>query len=203
MTRPAVLLISFLVVVAATLTDYLVGRLANSPSLGIACWAGLVLVVSVILHPIREGHRDHDDSARYTSSLDLTIFNNVVRGADIFRWKTIFISMVAAVLAGTCAYIFILVTFTVRYAAVDHGPRLGKGSPFNHSAMMHIVGFQTSSTALWFVVASFFLALFLRPPALLPLGVIGVSIAIAGGGALSPLTTAAGGPLRHLTQLTF
>lgn len=37
MTRSAVLLISFLVAVATTLTDYLVGRLADSPSLGIAC----------------------------------------------------------------------------------------------------------------------------------------------------------------------
>jgi hypothetical protein len=202
MTRSTVLLISFLVAVAATLADYLVGRLANSPSLGIACWAGLVLAVSAVLDAFREWHRDHGhgNGARYTSALDLTIFNNVVRGVEIFRWGTILTSMVAAVLAGICAYIFILVTFTVRYAAVDHGPKLGKSSPFNHSALMHIVGYQTSSTALWFVVASFFLALFLRPPALLPLGVIGVSIASAASVALSPLTRSAGGPFSQLTQ---
>jgi hypothetical protein len=66
--------------------------------------------------------------------------------------------------------------------------------------MAHIVGFQTSSTALWFVIATFFLALFLRPSALLPLGVIGVSITSAASVALSPLTRTADGPFSQLTQ---
>ena len=199
MTRSTVFMISFLVAVVATLSDYLIGRLINSPSLGIFCWAGLVMLVSAVLDTYREWRREHahNSGGGYTVSLDLT---NVLRGADIFRWGTIISSIAAAAFAAVGAYIFILATFTLRYTAVSNGPKLGKLSPYDHSAVTRIVGFQTSSVVLWFIVACFFLALLLRPPALLPLGVMGVSLANAANAPLAPLTRSIDGPSSQLAQ---
>jgi hypothetical protein len=49
---------------------------------------------------------------------------------------------------------------------------------------------QMPSTAWWFALACFGLAVFLRPPVVLPLSVIGVSIANAANVAVPPLSAA-------------
>lgn len=202
MTRSAVLLISVIAAASATVGDYLVGRLVDSPSLGVAFWAGAVVLVSAVIDAHREWDRKHgrNGGAGYATTFDLTILNNMLRGVDALRWGTIISSIAAAVCAAGGAYIFVLATFALRYTAVPGGPKLGEHSSYDRSAVTHIVEFQTSSTILWFVIACFFLALLLRPPALLPLGVMGVPLANAASAPLAPLTRNPDGPSSQLTQ---
>jgi hypothetical protein len=207
MTRSAVLFLSIAFAIAGTFLDYVVGRLANNPSLGVACWAAGLVIVAGVLDFVREWHkeREHEGTpytSRYAGAIDLTIINNLVRGADMFRWETIFAAMVAGVLAWIGAYVFTLATITIRFTDVHHGPKLGKLSPFDHDATAVIVSFQTSSAAWWFAIACFLLALVLRVPALLTLGVVGVPIANAASAALKPLTRGAVDPSGQFTQFT-
>jgi hypothetical protein len=183
LTRSTRFAIQLGVTTAGAVLDYFVGRLTNKLTLGILCWVLLTIVAAASLDfakDIFHGHRDRNDGAtgRYSSGDGLTTVAGVIRGRyDRFRWATVVNSLVVAAFAGIASYAFAAAVITLRVIAVHNGPELGKSSLYDQSAISFISSFQTSSTAAWFIVACFGLALLLRPPVVLPLGVAAISVA--------------------------
>jgi hypothetical protein len=183
LTRSNRFAIQLAVTTAGAILDYLVGRLTNKLTLGILCWVLLTIVAAASLDFIKDawhGHRNRYDNAAggYSPGSGLTTVAGIIRGrADKFRWATVVNSFVVAALAGIASYAFAAAVITLRLIAVQNGPELGKNSPYDQAAISFISSFQTSPTTAWFIVACFALALILRPPVVLPLGVVAVSLA--------------------------
>ncbi len=113
----------------------------------------------------------------------------VIRGRiRIFQWITMVNAMLVAGLAAVASYAFTLAALTFRFPAMTGSSELGRQSSYDQSAIVFIGNFQTSSTAAWLIVACFVLALLVRPPVVLPLGVIAASLTNAAIVAMPPLT---------------
>jgi len=185
--------IQLAVTTAGALLDYFVGRLTNKMSLGILAWAVLTLIAAAALDFARDVWREHRTAGygygRSTPGGGLAKAAGVVRGRiRTFRWTTVVNAMLVAGLAAVASYAFTLAVLTVRFLAVTGSSELGQQSPYNDSAIAFIGNFQASSTAAWLVVACFVLALLLRPPVVLPLGVVAVSLINAAIVAMPSLT---------------
>jgi hypothetical protein len=162
---------------AGALLDYLVGRLTGALSLGIACWALLVLVIAAVLEFWKDVARDrHRSGSWYTGQITVTDFIRPISG---YRWGTIVRAICAATFAGAAAYAFILAVITFRFVTVYNGFSLGKYSPFNQSVIFFVSNFQASAATAALIVGSFFLAMLLRSEILLPCGIGLVAMANA------------------------
>ena len=168
---------------AGATLDYLVGRLTNKLSAGILAWALLTLFAAASLDFAKDvwaEHHGHGNAVWTTTGGGLISAAGIIRGRlDHFRWATVINAFAAAALAGIACYAFSVAVITFRFLTVPGGPLLGGRSPYDQSAIAFISAFQASSTIAWFVVACFAIALILRPPVVLPLGVIAVSVANA------------------------
>ena len=193
MSRSVKFAIQLAVTAAGAVLDYFVGRLTDKMSLGILAWTGLVLVAAAAIDFARDAWREHrparDGYGWPTPGGGLAKAAGVIRGGvRTFRWIAIVNAMLVAGLAAVASYAFTLAALTFRFLAMTGGSELGQQSPYNQPAVAFICNFQASSTAAWLVVACFVLTLLLRPPVVLPLGVVAVSVTNAAIVALPPLT---------------
>jgi hypothetical protein len=162
---------------AAALLDYLIGRLTGAVSLGIACWAALMVLVAAILEFYKDLARDRNRTgSSYMGSFTVI---DLIRPIGRYRWATIVRALCAAGFAGMAAYAFTLAVITFRFVAVYNGSPLGKYSPFNHAVITFVSNFQASAATAALVGVSFALAILLRSEVLLPCGVALVAIANA------------------------
>ena len=184
--------------------DYLIGRLANSPSIGIGGGAAGMAVAAVVLDFFRESRRETHEvvvsGGGYAHVFRTTRLHELHRGADAFRWGTMVSAVFAAVFAWAATYIFILATLTIRYTSVLNGFVLGKSSPFDNSVVTFVSEFQVSPAMLWFTLACFFLAVIIRPSSVVPLSVIAVSVANAASVPLKHVVSRAAGPRTQFLQ---
>jgi hypothetical protein len=102
-------------------------------------------------------------------------------------------AIVIGILAGIACYAFALATLIIRFLVVAGGPAAGLKSPYDRSAITFVSNFQASSATAWLMVATFGMALILRPPVVLPLGVMAGSVTNAAIVAIPSLTRAATG----------
>lgn len=196
MSRSSRFALQLAVTVAGAILNYFVGRLTNTPSLGIAAWATLTIVAAATLDFCKDLWLERHGRQRQPGQVALGTgwvrAAGIVRGRiDRFRWTSVIGAIVIGILAGVACYAFSLATLTIRFLAVAGGPPLGMKSPYDHSAIMFISNFQTSSATAWLMVASFAMALTLRPPVVLPLGVMAVSVTNAAIVAIPSLTPVA------------
>jgi hypothetical protein len=189
---------SFALQLAATtvgaLLDYLVGRLTGAPALGIACWAGLTLLIATILEFSKDLLRDRNrngagQSSSYTRSSSLL---NFVRPVSGYKWATVTRALWAAAFAGVAIYALGLAVITFRFLTMYHGLRLGQNSPLDSTVVTFVSNFQASAATGALVGGAFLLALLLKSEVLLPCGVALVSIANALLAGLPRMTPAAG-----------
>jgi hypothetical protein len=204
MNKSTTFLLSFSFTMVGAALDYLVGRLADSPSVGIAGGAVGMAIAAVVLDFFREGRREEREivvsGGRYTTSLTVTRLHELHRGADAFRWGTMINAVFAAALAWAAAYTFILAILTLRFTDVLNGRMLGGSSPYDNSVVTFIGGLQMSSAMLWFALACFFLAVIIRPSSVVPLSVIAVSVANTVAVPLGHVSAHAPGPRSQLMQ---
>jgi hypothetical protein len=197
--------IQLAVTTVGAVLDYLVGRLTNRPSLGILCWALLILVAAAVLDFFKDAVQEHrirsSGPGWNTASNRVFTAAGIIRGRiDQFRWPTVVNAITVAVLAGIAGYVIALAVIIFRFLKVAGGPVLGAHSPYDQSAISLISSFQTSSTMAWFIVVCFAIALFLRPPVVLPLGVMAISVANSIVLAVPPLSPAAADPNSQLAD---
>jgi len=189
---------------AGALLDYLVGRLTNKPTLGILSWVGVTLVAAAALDFLRDllqEHRANRSGSLNSAGNGMTAVTGIIRGRlDSFRWPTVSNAVMAASFAGIAGYVLTLTVITLRFTAVQGGPKLGADSAYDQSAVAFISSYQSSSSMAWFIVACFAIALILRPPLVLPLGVGAVSVANAFVLALPPLSSTASQPQSQLVE---
>jgi hypothetical protein len=161
------------VTAAGAVLDYLIGRLANSPSAGIACWAALTLVGAAILEfskDLRKESRSSTSSYPRPSSV-----LNLIRPVREFKWTTVTRAFWAAALAAAAYYAFALAVITFRFLAAGGGSWLGQGSPFDQLVVTFVSNFQASSETAAFIGGALLLALFVRSDVLLPSGIVAVA----------------------------
>lgn len=177
--------IQLAVTAAGAILDYLVGRLTNKLTLGIICWALLTLAAAATLDFVKDVWHDHKAGGSSNGNWNaggngIITVAGIIRGRiDHFRWATVVNAIIAGALAGVASYAFTAAVITFRLLATQNGPVLGSHSPYDQSAIAFISNFQASSTTAWFIVACFAIALILRPPVVLPLGIAAVSVANA------------------------
>lgn len=129
--------------VGATL-DYLVGRLTNRLSWGIATWAAIVLVASALIDYLNEAPNSRPDWGEGGSLLSA-----VRTYMGPYRRPTIFRAAMAGLCAAVASCALTLAVITFRFCA-DHGTAwLGKGSPFDESVAVFVGNFQASSPTVW------------------------------------------------------
>lgn len=160
--------------VGATL-DYLVGRLTNRLSWGIATWAAIVLVASALIDYLNEAPNSRPDWGEGGSLLSA-----VRTYMGPYRRPTIFRAAMAGLCAAVASCALTLAVITFRFCA-DHGTAwLGKGSPFDESVAVFVGNFQASSPTVWLMATCIVLALFIPwRLVVLPAGVATVAIANA------------------------
>lgn len=196
MSRSSRFAIQLAVTGAGAVLDYLVGRLTDKLSLGILCWALVTLFAAATIDFVKDLLRDHNVGSGSRSwglgSNPILMAAGVIRGRiDCFRWTTVINAMAAAALAGIASYAFAAAIITFRFLTVDNGPVLGAYSSYDQSAVAFISSFQASAATAWFIVACFSMALILRPPVVLPLGIAAVSITNASLLTVPPLSPTA------------
>ncbi len=173
--------VGFAVQLAATFVgavlDFLVGKLTGAFSLGIACWAGLVLLTAAILEFTKDLARDWGTSGSPRS--DRLAGADFIRSLGNYRWATVVNALVVAGFAACAVYAFTLAVITFRFVAVYNGAELGAHSPFDHTVVTFVSNFQVSESTAALIIGSFVLAILLRSEILLPCGIGLVTIANA------------------------
>jgi hypothetical protein len=201
LNRSTAFLLSLAIATVGATLDYLVQALSSSFSLGVLGGVGGAVVVAAILDVFKGGQseRTPGGGVRYPV-FNLMRFNGFHRGVDAFRLGTVIVAIIVGVLAWAAAYLVILGIVTIRYTARMDGLGLGKYSHYDQSAVKFISDFQASTAMFWFAVACAFLAMLTRPPSLVPLTVLAVSLANAVTVRLRPLTRGPVGPRTQLMQ---
>lgn len=155
--------------------DYLIGRLTDTLSWGIICWAVIVLVASAALDYLN----DTPETTEFRSAMGAPwgeIRDRVVQSRRPTVWKALFVGVLAA--TASCALTLAVVTF--RFCATHGNSLLGKGSPFDHQVIVFVSHFQASSTTVWLFGACASLAVFIPwRLVVLPAGVAAVAVANA------------------------
>jgi hypothetical protein len=162
---------------ASAFLDYLIGRLTGTPSLGIVCWAALILFTAAALEFCKDLTRDQNSTgASYTRRAAVIDLMRPVRG---YRWSMVVRALIAAGFAGAAAYAFTLAIITFRFLAVYNGRPLGKNAPLDRTVITFVSNFQASAATAALIIGSLILAILLRSEILLPCGIALVSIANA------------------------
>jgi hypothetical protein len=184
--RPSRFALKLAATAVATFLDYLVGRLTNRLSLAVIVWAVVTLVASALLDYLREiwgFGQDGGYSGPYTGPWprsSLAAWMRMVRRRHPhgLNWQSVLRATWVGALAGAAGYTITLSVVSVRYVAWHQSSQywLGLDSPYNRPMTVFVANFQSSGTMFTFMLASFAIALLLRPALALPLGVIGVSV---------------------------
>jgi hypothetical protein len=176
-SRSAGFALQLAVTSASALLDYLVGRLTGAPSLGIACWAALILLAAAVLEFFKDLARDRNSTG--SSYPGRTTVIDFIRPVSRYRWSTVVRALWAAGFAAAASYTFTLAVITFRFLTVYNGLPLGNHSPFNQAVITFVSNFQASAATAALIIGSFVLGLLLRSEILLPCGIALVSIANA------------------------
>ena len=196
----------FLAASAGALADFCVGKLTNKLSLAVFAWLVVTLAVSALLALVADetaqSRRRSPGYVRASLSQSLSRWFSVYLSQSRSQavWPSIvnaaWISLLAVV--AYCLQIFALIVlrYTDEVKALDLW--LGRGSPFDNFVVTEALKNQLSHTALNFAIAVFLIALLLRPPFVLPAGIIGVSVINAFSLSLPPLSAAAQDPPTQL-----
>jgi hypothetical protein len=174
----------FLAAAAGALADFCVGKLTNKLSLAVFGWLVATLAVSAILALFADETaqpRQRQRPAGYvraslSQSLSrwFTVYLNQSRSRAV--WPSIVNAAGIAFLATVTYGMLTLALIVMRYAGEVRAQArwLGKGSPFDNLVVTEALKYQFSHTALNFAIAALLIALLLRPPFVLPAGIIAV-----------------------------
>lgn len=194
--------LQLLAVSVGAFTDFLVGKLTNKLSLAVLGWLAATIFMSALLALFADKtaapRGQYTQSAWASLSRWFSVYINQSRSRA--AWPSIVNAAVISLLA-TCTYAMLMLAFVVmRYAAQVKSPHnwLGPGSPFDQFVVAEAVKYQLSHTALEFTGAVFLIGLILRPPFVLPAGIMAVGVVNAASISLPPLRRAAQGPPTQL-----
>jgi hypothetical protein len=168
--------------------DYLIGRLTNTLSLGIICWAVIILVASAALDYV-------NDTAQYPPQTfpQGSPWGAIRTHMPQFRRPTVFTSVFIGALAAVASWAFTLAVVTFRFCSAHGNSMLGKDSPFNRQVILFVSHFQASPTTIWLFGVCAGLALFIPwRLVVLPLGLALVDIANAALVGIPSLSRASG-----------
>jgi hypothetical protein len=181
MSRSSWLACQIAATAAGAFLDYFVGRLTNRLSVGIAVWAAVTLLASVILEyiknysnerPATSGSGDWSTSGVSREPWIVVMRRRHPQGG----WGSIMDALKVAGLTAIACYIFALGAISLRFVDQHNAIKLGAKSPYDASFVTSVASIQCSSTTMILIGASFLLAATLRPSVMLPLGVGAASI---------------------------
>ena len=183
-------------------TDFCVGKLTNKLSLAVFGWLIATLTISALLALFAdkaEMPRPQSPQSAWASlSRWFAIYLN--RSQSRAAWPSIvnatYISLLAIVAYWTLVFAFIVLRYTAQ--AKTSVSWLGEGSPFDQFVVAQAVKYQLSHTAIEFAGAVFLIGLLLRPPLVLPAGIMVVCAVNAASLYLPALSMAAQGPPTQL-----
>lgn len=177
MSRTAGFFWQLAVTAVGALLDYLVGRLVGAPTFGIICWAAFTLFTAAALEFYKDLRRERKGDGNHTSTyLRTPSVLNLIRPPSDYRWATVTRALKAALFAGMAYYAFALAIITFRFLIAHDGLWLGKHSPYDQTALTFIDNFQTSAQTAALIGAALVLAVIVRSDALLPCGVVLISV---------------------------
>jgi hypothetical protein len=194
--------LQFLAASIGALTDFCVGKLTNKLSLALFAWLVATLFVSAMLALFaEEAALPRPRSAQSAwAGLSRWFALYVNQGQRRAAWPSIVNATLISLLA-TITYCVLMLAFIVlRYAAQVKAPTswLGEGSPFDQFVAAQAVKYQLSRTAMEFAGAVFLIGLLLRPPLVLPAGIMAVCAFNALSVSLPALSTVGQGPPTQL-----
>lgn len=170
-------LLQLLATAAGTVLDIVIGKLTGKPTWPLAVWAIVALVVAALFEFFKDTAND-----KYTIDgvrVSMRMVPGFFRPASGYRFGVIVKAVLAAVFAGLACCVIVLAVITWRFVAMDHGMRLGKGSPFDSSIVVFVSNFQTSGAIASLVIGTFVLAVVLKSEFVLPVGVLVASVVVA------------------------
>jgi hypothetical protein len=159
--------------------DYWVGRLSNQPTIGIFLWvAATIVAVTTLdfLHGLRVGHSHSPGGWSSAVSPLGAAVAATWRRAEQFRFRTVVLAIIAALLAWGATYALSAAVIIFRCIAAAGGRPLGKGSPFDQQVIAFMSNFQVSPVVLWITAACLLIALVPHPQAILPLFVFAAAV---------------------------
>ena len=194
--------LQFFAASVGALTDFCVGKLTNKLTLAVFGWLIATLAVSALLALFADKTASPRPQSPQSAWLSLSrwfaIYLN--RSQSRAAWPSIVNAAFVSLLATATYWILILAFIVLRYAAQVKTSIswLGQGSPFDQFVVTEVAQNQLSHTAIEFAGAVFLIGLLLRPPLVLPAGIIGVCAVNAISTYLPPLSTTAQGPPTQL-----
>jgi hypothetical protein len=162
---------------AGTLLDIVVGKWTDKPTLVLAVWAVLALVIAALFEFFKDTAND-----KYTIDgvrVSVRMVPGFFRPVAGYHFGVIVKAVFAALFAGLACCVLTLAVITWRFVVMDHGVQLGKGSPFDASIVVFVSNFQTSGAIASLVVGTFILAVVLKSEFVLPVGVLVASVVTA------------------------
>ena len=194
--------LQFFAVSVGALTDFCVGKLTNKLSLAVFGWLIATLFISAMLALFADKTALPRPQSTRSAWASLSRWFAVYLNQSQSRaaWPSIVNAALISLLATAAYWILMLAFIVLRYAAQVKTSIswLGEGSPFDQFVVAEAVKYQLSSTAMAFTGAVFLIGLLLRPPLVLPAGIMAVCAVNAASISLPSLSTAAQGPPSQL-----
>jgi hypothetical protein len=101
-SRPAEFALQLAATSASALLDYLVGRLTSAPSLGIACWAALILLTAAALEFFKDLARGRNSTGSSYPGRPTVV--DFIRPVSRYQWSTVVRALWAAGFAGAASH---------------------------------------------------------------------------------------------------
>jgi len=199
--------LQFLAVSVGALTDFFVGKLTDKLSLAVLGWLVATLFASAMLALFADRTAvpafRHSQSA--WTSLSRWFAVHINQSKSRAAWPSIANAAMISLLAVITYCMLMLALVVLRYSGQVKSSAmwLGSGSPFDHFVISEAVGYQLSQTAIDFAGAVLLIGLVLRPPLVLPAGIMIVGCVNGTSLYLPPLHSSAQGPPTQLVAPLF
>lgn len=159
---------------AGTVLDIIVGKITAKPTLVMAVWVVVALVVAALFEFFKDSAND-----KYTIkgiATPVRLVPSFFRPVAGYRFAVIVKAMFAALFAGFACCVLTLAVITWRFVVMYGGVQVGKGSPLDTSIVVFVSNFQTSSAIATLIIGTFILTVVLKSEFVLPVGVLVVSV---------------------------
>lgn len=176
--------------IATLVLDTLAGTFFRSPTVVMACWMVLAILVAASFEFVRDKAREHarhNPNGIYSTARISKIVPSFFRSVDDYGIGTIVRSVVAGLFAGVACCALTLAMVTWRFLIMNGDTRLGKGSPLDPRVVAFVSNFQTAQATAVLMVGSVILAIVLKSEFLLPAGILVGSVVNAMQVAIPPV----------------
>jgi hypothetical protein len=181
--------------------DYLMGKLTANWTWALFTWLGVTIVASAILAVAINEAQAQSAAARINANLSRWFSVKLQQSQQRAAWPGFRDAFWIALFALFEYWVLTLTIIVLRYAQHKGSTAnwLGHGSPFNQSVIEMAVRYQLSSTMVWFVFVVLLIAFILKPPAVLPVGILAVCAVNSLSIPLDPLRVMSGDPPSQLS----